>query len=83
MTTSETLATSVADAIADEAPWCGYHWTLTSVLGKFPLVLVDLGEFDADRHACTSKVDCANIGKSPYPRAGTARAVRGAQGPRS
>lgn len=34
------------------------------------MVLVDLGKFDDDSHACTSKVDCANIGKSPYPRAG-------------
>lgn len=71
----ETLATSIAAAYADKEPWFGYYWAPTSVLGKYPMVMVDLGEFDAEIHACNSKADCATVGKSPYPRARVITAV--------
>lgn len=71
----ETLATSIAAAFADEAPWFGYYWAPTSVLGKYPMVMVELGEFDADTHACNADPDCADVGVSPYPRSQVITAV--------
>lgn len=65
----ETLATSIAAAYADEAPWFGYYWAPTSVLGKYPMVMVDVGEFDADAHACNADAECSDLGVSPYPTA--------------
>lgn len=62
----ETLAASIAAAYADEAPWFGYYWAPTSVLGKYPMVAVDMGEFDAEAFACNANDDCANPGKTPY-----------------
>jgi len=63
----ETMATSIAAAYADKEPWIGYYWAPTSVLGKYPMVMVDLGGFDAATHKCNSKIDCATPGISPYP----------------
>lgn len=66
----ETLATSIASAFADEAPWFGYYWAPTSVLGKFPMTQVDLGvEFNQEAHTCNGGVDCATPTLSPYPTA--------------
>lgn len=65
----ETLATSIAAAYEDEAPWVGYYWAPTSILGQYPMVQVDLGEFDADVHACNTDPNCASPAVSPYPTA--------------
>ena len=65
----ETLATSIASAYADKAPWFGYYWAPTSVLGKYPMVKVDVGPHVADIHTCNQKPDCATPGKSAYPTA--------------
>ncbi|MEO1089623.1 MAG: ABC transporter substrate-binding protein [Pseudomonadota bacterium] len=65
----ETLATSIASAYADEAPWFGYYWAPTSVLGKYPMAMVDVGAYDSDAHACNIREDCATPGKSAYPNA--------------
>lgn len=50
----ETLATSIAAAYADEKPWFGYYWAPTAVLGKYPMVRVDLGEADTEKHSCNA-----------------------------
>jgi glycine betaine/proline transport system substrate-binding protein len=50
----ETLATSIASAYADKKPWFGYYWAPTAVLGKFPMVRVDLGPADPEKHACNA-----------------------------
>jgi glycine betaine/proline transport system substrate-binding protein len=63
----ETMATSIAAAFSSEEPWIGYYWAPTSVLGKYPMTMVDLGEFDAEAHACNTEDDCANPRVSPYP----------------
>ena len=63
----ETLATSIAAAYADKAPWFGYYWGPTSILGKYPMVKVDIGGV-TDAHQCNVKDDCANPGKSAYPK---------------
>ena len=63
----ETLATSIAAAYADKKPWFGYYWAPTSVLGKYPMVKVDMGPHDAAIHTCNQKKDCATPRKSSYP----------------
>ncbi|MFX0546690.1 ABC transporter substrate-binding protein [Roseovarius sp. S1116L3] len=65
----ETLATAIASAYADEAPWFGFYWSPTAILGKYPMVLVDMGGYDADTHECNSSTECAEPGISAYPRA--------------
>ncbi|MEP1444437.1 MAG: ABC transporter substrate-binding protein [Hyphomicrobiales bacterium] len=63
----ETMATSIAAAYSDKAPWFGYYWAPTSVLGKYPMTAVDIGPYDADAHTCNTKDDCASPKASSYP----------------
>ncbi len=63
----ETMATSMAAAYQDHEPWIGYYWSPNAVLGKYPMVLVDMGEFDPEAHACNSREDCENPRVNPYP----------------
>lgn len=74
----ETLATSIAAAYADEAPWFGYYWAPTSVLGKYPMVQVETAAYDADAHSCNGDPECAAPKLSAYPTAKVATAVSGA-----
>ncbi|MCY4336145.1 MAG: ABC transporter substrate-binding protein [Litoreibacter sp.] len=71
----ETLATAIAAAYADEAPWFGYYWAPTSVLGKYPMVAVDMGSYDEATHNCNASEDCATPGMSAYPTADVVTAV--------
>lgn len=61
------LSSSIASAFADEAPWFGYYWGPTAVLGKYEMVPVSLGDYKPEIHACNKKEDCATPGKSAYP----------------
>lgn len=74
----ETLQTSIAAAYADKAPWFGYYWAPTAVLGKYPMVQVKVGEYSADAHNCNGDVDCADPKFSAYPSAKVTTAVSGA-----
>ncbi|MFT6022735.1 MAG: glycine betaine/proline transport system substrate-binding protein [Ascidiaceihabitans sp.] len=65
----ETLQTSIAAAYDEKAPWFGYYWAPTAVLGKFPMVQVKVSEYDADAHMCNGDVDCATPTASAYPAA--------------
>ena len=60
-------ATSIASAYEDKAPWFGYYWAPTSLLGKYDMVEVDIGPYKKDVHACNTEPDCATPGKSAYP----------------
>ena len=71
----ETLTTSVAAANENEEPWFGYYFAPTSVLGKYDMVMVDMGPHVEEAHDCNSKPDCASPGKSAYP---SSRVVTGA-----
>jgi len=71
----ETLATSIASAFADKKPWFGYYWGPTAVLGKFPMVKVDIGPYKKDVHSCNAKKVCATPGKSAFPSAPVLTAV--------
>ena len=48
-------------------------WTLvdpgSAALGRYPMVAVDMGPYDAEIHACNQTVDCATPAKSSYPAA--------------
>lgn len=65
----ETLASSIAAAYANKEPWFGYYWGPTAILGKFPMVKIDLGDYNAEVHACDADPECPNrgVGKSEYP----------------
>ncbi len=63
----ETMATSIAAAFENQEPWIGYYWAPTSVLGKYPMTLVDLGEHNPEVHACNADPECEEVGKSSYP----------------
>ncbi len=63
----ETLATSIAAAYTAEEPWFGYYWAPTSVLGKYPMVQVEMPAYDADKHTCNGLEDCATPALSSYP----------------
>ncbi len=65
----ETLQTSIAAAFDEKGPWFGYYWAPTAVLGKYPMVQVQVGEYNAEAHTCNGDVDCANPTFSAYPAA--------------
>lgn len=65
----ETLATAIAAAYEDEAPWFGYYWAPTSVLGTYPMVAVEMGEYNEEAHNCNVKDDCPTPAMSSYPTA--------------
>ncbi|MEM9716777.1 MAG: ABC transporter substrate-binding protein [Pseudomonadota bacterium] len=71
----ETLATSIAAAYADQAPWFGYYWAPTSVLGKYPMVQVETAPYDTEAHSCNGNAECADPKLSAYPTAKVATAV--------
>jgi len=64
----ETLAASIAAAFEDKEPWFGFYWAPTSVLGKYPMTLVDMGPYDPEKHACNITADCATPEVSAFPR---------------
>lgn len=73
----ETLQTSIAAAYADKAPWLGYYWAPTAVLGKYPMVPVKVGEYNEEAHKCNGDVDCKDPKFSAYPASKVVTAVAG------
>ena len=71
----ETLSTSIASAYGEKKPWFGYYWAPTAILGKYPMVKVDMGPHDAAIHKCNQTKDCATPKKSSYPSAPVLTAV--------
>jgi len=65
------LAASIAAAYEDKAPWFGYYWGPTAVLGNYPMVKVDLGGVDAEQHRLNQQEnqDPSKIGVSDFPAA--------------
>lgn len=61
----ETLAASIASAYTDKKPWFGYYWSPTAVLGKYPMVAVDIGPYVPENN-CNATTDCAAPIKSAY-----------------
>jgi glycine betaine/proline transport system substrate-binding protein len=58
---------SIAKAYERKQPWLGYYWAPTAILGKYPMVKLDMGvKHDAEAwNKCTSQPDCAD----PKPNA--------------
>jgi len=71
----ETLATAIAAAYEAREPWFGYYWAPTSVLGKYPMVQVEMPSYDPEIHACNGLEDCATPGLSAYPTSNVVTAV--------
>lgn len=65
----ETLGASIASAYEDEAPWFGYYWAPTAVLGKYPMVQVKIGEIDEEAHLANSNAGIDNPAVSDFPPA--------------
>ncbi|MCZ4352811.1 ABC transporter substrate-binding protein [Roseovarius aestuarii] len=65
----ETLATAIASAYANKEPWFGFYWSPTAILGKYPMVQVDIAPYEAEVHTCNSSKECAEPGLSAYPSA--------------
>lgn len=71
----ETLATSIASAYEAQEPWFGYYWAPTAILGKYPMVKVELGEYNAEIFTCAADIDCDTTEKSSWPTAPVKSAV--------
>lgn len=71
----ETLAAAIAAAYEAKEPWFGYYWAPTSVLGKYPMVQIEMPEYNADAHICNGLEDCATPALSSYPKANVVTAV--------
>ncbi|MCF2904113.1 ABC transporter substrate-binding protein [Octadecabacter sp. CECT 8868] len=71
----ETLQTSIAAAFDEEAPWFGYYWAPTAVLGKYPMVAVEVPAYDEEGHTCNGDPDCASPVFSAYPASKVVTAV--------
>lgn len=65
------LAASIAAAFEDQAPWFGYYWGPTAILGKYPMVKVDLGGVNPEQHRLNQVEgqDAGKIGVSDFPAA--------------
>ncbi|MGI9524120.1 MAG: glycine betaine ABC transporter substrate-binding protein [Hyphomicrobiaceae bacterium] len=62
------LAESLASAFEARRPWFGYYWSPTPLLGKYPMVKVDVGPYNAKAHACNASRTCKSPAPSAYPR---------------
>ena len=69
----ENLAGSIAKAYARKQPWVGYYWSPTAILGKFPMVQVQMNPHDATGHACNQTENCANPHAGQFPAARVAK----------
>jgi glycine betaine/proline transport system substrate-binding protein len=58
---------SLAKAYERGEPWFGYYWAPTSILGKYPMVMVELADFDAAGHTCNTREDCDTPHAGRYP----------------
>lgn len=63
----ETLAASIASAFENKEPWFGYYWAPTAILGKYPMVSVDLGPYDEKVFLCAASPTCTTEGRSSFP----------------
>ena len=63
----EGLAGAIAKAYERQEPWFGYYWAPTSILGKYPMVMVGLADFDAEGHTCNTREDCDAPHAGRYP----------------
>ncbi|MCK0168296.1 ABC transporter substrate-binding protein [Jannaschia sp. S6380] len=65
----ETLAATMAAAYEAREPFFGYYYGPTAILGRYNMVAVDMGPYDAEIHACNQTEKCETPGISSYPAA--------------
>ncbi|MEF9601743.1 ABC transporter substrate-binding protein [Paracoccus sp. PXZ] len=60
---------SIARAYEQQAPWLGFYWEPTSLLGKYDMVAVDFGmPHDTEEwKRCTSVADCPDPKANAFP----------------
>jgi len=62
------LDASIAKAYEDGEGWLGYYWSPTSMLGRYEMVRLDMGEHDPSQwHGCTEVADCADPEINSWP----------------
>ncbi len=63
------LAGSIARAYEREEPWFGYYWSPTSVLGNYPMVMVQIADGVDEEHYrnCTAQADCLDPEPTMWP----------------
>lgn len=73
------LAGSIARAYERRAPWVGYYWSPTSVLGKYEMVMVDFGSGVDEQHylECTSQEGCLDPRPTMWPQSPTQTVTTG------
>ncbi len=61
---------SIAKAYERKEPWLGYYWAPTSILGKYPMVRLDMGvEHNKEEwDSCTSQPNCADPKPNEWTR---------------
>ena len=64
---AEGLSASLAKAYERQEPWIGYYWEPSAILGKYPMVMVDMADFDATGHECNTREDCDTPYAGRYP----------------
>lgn len=62
----ETLASALASAHEDKAPWFGYYWGPTALMGRYEMVQVDMGAFDEVAFDCIQQDECANPQRTAF-----------------
>ena len=65
----ETLTTSLASAYENKEPWFGYYWGPTSVLGRYKMTRVVIGDIDTEIHSANQNKDNSSPGVSDFPPA--------------
>lgn len=71
----ETLATSIASAYESKAPWFGYYWAPTAVIGRYDMVQVDMGDYNQAAHEASQDPEAADVGRTSFPPAPVMTAV--------
>ena len=60
---------SIAKAYEREEGWLGYYWAPTAILGRYEMVLLDMGEHDkTEWDTCTAVLDCADPKPNGWPK---------------
>ncbi|ASP38350.1 ABC transporter substrate-binding protein [Bacterioplanes sanyensis] len=63
------LAGSLARAYEQQAPWFGYYWAPTALLGQYEMAMVDFGSGIKAEHfrQCITQTECAEPQVTMYP----------------
>lgn len=63
------LSGAIARAYERKAPWFGYYWSPTAIMGRYPMVKVDFGSgVDKDHYInCLTQKDCQNPRVTMFP----------------